>query len=455
MKSALNMKPETMTSSPGSYTSMENAKGGMEEESENSTNVHLKKPVFTITRQNKLSPNVCTEQIENKASPNVNYNRKEKSLGELSKRFLTMFGRIDDCIISLDTVTKQLDVERRRVYDIINILESLGVVYRKGKNNYQWSGLKPIRKTIEKLQFKAALGVKQEADDNNNDDSSADENLVDQRLANKKEKSLAYLAGSFIKLFFTWKETIPLEEAAWKLSPNDIDEHKIKTKIRRLYDIANVFSSLGLIKKICLDSKKPAFKWIGNQGLDEFIRKLNSSAGKQSASTEKTPKKKMVKSVSVSSAETAEKSPQSNIASKNSAFKNHNDQPVKQNVMNNFVNVLLDLCKKEIQPKKAVDQFEQLSLGPVAGQQNLEQMLNIKPVQKSVEENQTTSDRILKENINTMNVKRHSPQSLGEFEIRTVKKINPIAQANHEKTIVKSLKFNAKETYSFETKVEN
>lgn len=81
------------------------------------------------------------------------------------------------------------------------------------------------------MQLRAALGVKQEADDNNNDDSSADENLVDQRLANKKEKSLAYLAGSFIKLFFTWKETIPLEEAAWKLSPNDIDEHKIKTKV--------------------------------------------------------------------------------------------------------------------------------------------------------------------------------------------------------------------------------
>ena len=81
------------------------------------------------------------------------------------------------------------------------------------------------------MQFKAAFGVKQEADDNNNDDSSADENLVDQRLANKKEKSLAYLAGSFIKLFFTWKETIPLEEAAWKLSSHDIDEHKIKTKV--------------------------------------------------------------------------------------------------------------------------------------------------------------------------------------------------------------------------------
>jgi len=74
--------------------------------------------------------------------------------------------------------------------------------------------------------------VKQE--ESEKDDSSSDDNDVEQRLANKKEKSLAYLAGSFIKLFFTWKDTIPLEEAAWELSPADIEEHKIKTKVNNL-----------------------------------------------------------------------------------------------------------------------------------------------------------------------------------------------------------------------------
>jgi transcription factor E2F7/8 len=73
----------------------------------------------------------------------VPYSRKEKSLGELSKKFLRKFGRIDDCIISLEQVVIDLGsflssnflisltgVERRRIYDIINILESLGVIYR-------------------------------------------------------------------------------------------------------------------------------------------------------------------------------------------------------------------------------------------------------------------------------------------------------------------------------------
>lgn len=75
----------------------------------------------------------------------------------------------------------------------------------------------------------------------------------------------------------SWKSVISLEEAARKLSDNKVEESKIKTKIRRLYDIANVLNALGLIEKTSLfqncgesSSRKPAFKWIGLQGLEEL-----------------------------------------------------------------------------------------------------------------------------------------------------------------------------------------
>lgn len=42
------------------------------------------------------------------------------------------------------------------------------------------------------------------------------------------------------------------------------DEVRAKTKIRRLYDIANVLSSLRLIEKTHVsETRKPAFRWLG------------------------------------------------------------------------------------------------------------------------------------------------------------------------------------------------
>ena len=60
----------------------------------------------------------------------IKYNRKEKSLGELCKRFLSIYGQEDKGLLLLDQCTKELGVERRRIYDIINILESFCVIRR-------------------------------------------------------------------------------------------------------------------------------------------------------------------------------------------------------------------------------------------------------------------------------------------------------------------------------------
>lgn len=51
----------------------------------------------------------------------LNYNRKEKSLEELSKKFIENFEGRDGIMLELDKVTVQLKVERRRIYDIVNI----------------------------------------------------------------------------------------------------------------------------------------------------------------------------------------------------------------------------------------------------------------------------------------------------------------------------------------------
>lgn len=64
----------------------------------------------------------------------TNYSRKDKSLGLLCERFLKQFATEQGSTISLDEAASCLDVERRRIYDIVNVLEALGLVQRLQKN---------------------------------------------------------------------------------------------------------------------------------------------------------------------------------------------------------------------------------------------------------------------------------------------------------------------------------
>ncbi|XP_038307752.1 transcription factor E2F7 isoform X5 [Canis lupus familiaris] len=226
--------------------------------------------------------------------------RKQKSLGLLCQKFLARYPSYplssEKTTISLDEVAVSLGVERRRIYDIVNVLESLHLVSRVAKNQYGWHGRHSLPKTLRSLQ---RLGEEQKYEEQMAHLQQKELELMDYKLGerkkdgypdsqdqqlldfsepdypsssanSRKDKSLRIMSQKFVMLFLVSKTKIITLDVAAKIlieeSQDTPDHSKFKTKVRRLYDIANVLTSLALIKKVHVTEergRKPAFKWIG------------------------------------------------------------------------------------------------------------------------------------------------------------------------------------------------
>ncbi|XP_059641715.1 E2F transcription factor-like E2FF isoform X2 [Cornus florida] len=190
------------------------------------------------------------------------YSRKEKSLGVLCSNFLKLYNRDDVDSIGLDEAASRLGVERRRIYDIVNILESVGVLTRKAKNQYSWKGFSAIPPVLDELKV---ANEHEHGGLSNSKIDRKDRPFVSSKIDSRKEKSLGLLAQNFIKLFLGFDvDLISLDNAATALLGDNHGPTAMRTRVRRLYDIANVFSSLNLIEKTHHpESGKPAFRWLG------------------------------------------------------------------------------------------------------------------------------------------------------------------------------------------------
>ncbi|KAG8196580.1 hypothetical protein JTE90_014141 [Oedothorax gibbosus] len=230
--------------------------------------------------------------------------RKEKSLSLICTRFLDMYPIYpnikEPIVVSLDEACTKLGIERRRLYDIVNVFESISMLAKQAKNQYLWYGknylIKALKKlksgaikenTLEKLQYvlefedsvletKATCILAEVQDFNLTFETRKASSETPEVLRYpspipemRKEKSLTLMSQKFLMLFLVSPaKVISLSVAAKVLNGFQGSDKiaQVKTQIRRLYDIANVLSSIGLIQKevtIDQNGRKPAFRYIG------------------------------------------------------------------------------------------------------------------------------------------------------------------------------------------------
>lgn len=57
---------------------------------------------------------------------------------DLTKEFIKLLKEGAYQVLDLNSAVSQLDVQKRRIYDITNVLEGIGLIRKLKKNNIQW-----------------------------------------------------------------------------------------------------------------------------------------------------------------------------------------------------------------------------------------------------------------------------------------------------------------------------
>ncbi|KAG2388015.1 hypothetical protein C9374_000865 [Naegleria lovaniensis] len=82
-----------------------------------------------------------TKASSSTASTKSNKNcRDDSSLRLLTRKFIHLIAEAKDGVLDLNHAAETLSVQKRRIYDITNVLEGIGLIEKKSKNNIQWLG---------------------------------------------------------------------------------------------------------------------------------------------------------------------------------------------------------------------------------------------------------------------------------------------------------------------------
>jgi len=119
----------------------------------------------------------------------------ENSLGQLTTRFVDLVLASPDGSLDLNSAANILDVQKRRIYDITNVLEGISLIEKTSKNRVQWKGQK-INSLTEVEKLKSELETLQQ------DESDLDTAIKDREAdiqVRLKQENLHYVSYEDIR----------------------------------------------------------------------------------------------------------------------------------------------------------------------------------------------------------------------------------------------------------------
>ena len=216
---------------------------------------HRRPPPVAAVAPSRAAPPRPDDAQKAKAPADGTYSRRDKSLGALCESFMGIYGSGAHEVVNLNQAAESLGVEKRRMYDIMNVLESLGMVKRRAKNAYDWRGMGCLAASLDGLRGSPMLRSGEITGT-----APAAASAVDAKTNERKKKSLGIMTRSFVSLFLEGSDTISLPDSVSRLLGATKDQD-FNSRMRRLYDITNILCSFKIVEKIRMPGGKRGFRW--------------------------------------------------------------------------------------------------------------------------------------------------------------------------------------------------
>ncbi|ORZ04474.1 E2F/DP family winged-helix DNA-binding domain-domain-containing protein [Absidia repens] len=113
-----------------------------------------------LTTTTTTSSTTSFHQNNNSNVSSTSNSRYDSSLGLLTKKFIALLKASRHGDLDLNAAAKQLKVQKRRIYDITNVLEGIRLIEKNSKNHVRWIGkdaASPQQKQQQQLELKHRL----------------------------------------------------------------------------------------------------------------------------------------------------------------------------------------------------------------------------------------------------------------------------------------------------------